>query len=66
MTLAAGLPANAAEADSKATHFKLGNDMEVVVIPDHRAPVVTHMSGTAWVRLMNPPRLPALPTFWSI
>ena len=25
------------------SHFHLGNGMEVVVIPDHRAPVVTHM-----------------------
>ncbi len=28
-------------------HFKLSNGMEVVVIPDHRAPVVTHM---VWYR----------------
>jgi zinc protease len=26
-----------------AVEFKLGNGMQVVVIPDHRAPVVTHM-----------------------
>ena len=25
------------------TEFKLSNGMDVVVIPDHRAPVVTHM-----------------------
>ena len=24
-------------------HFTLGNGLEVVVIPDHRSPVVTHM-----------------------
>ncbi len=29
------------------SHFTLGNGMEVVVIPDHRAPVVTHM---VWYR----------------
>jgi zinc protease len=29
--------------DIDATSFKLKNGMEVVVIPDHRAPVVTHM-----------------------
>ncbi len=29
--------------DVDATTFKLNNGMEVVVIPDHRAPVVTHM-----------------------
>ncbi len=28
-------------------HFSLGNGMDVVVIPDHRAPVVTHM---VWYR----------------
>lgn len=30
------------------THFKLENGLEVVVIPDHRAPVVTHM---IWYRV---------------
>ena len=33
----------AAKPVSLATEFKLANGMEVVVIPDHRAPVVTHM-----------------------
>jgi zinc protease len=28
---------------SNATSFRLDNGMEVVVIPDHRAPIVTHM-----------------------
>ena len=28
-------------------HFNLSNGMDVVVIPDHRAPVVTHM---VWYR----------------
>lgn len=32
-----------AAAASRATEFKLDNGMQVVVIPDHRAPVVTHM-----------------------
>jgi len=32
----------------KASHFKLKNGMEVVVVPDHRAPVVTHM---VWYRV---------------
>jgi zinc protease len=38
-------PAVAAErsADSDISDFMLDNGMEVVVIPDHRAPVVTHM-----------------------
>src|SRR5262245_3583798 len=30
------------------THFKLANGLEVVVIPDHRTPVVTHM---VWYRV---------------
>jgi len=32
-----------ASAEPRATEFKLSNGMDVVVIPDHRAPVVTHM-----------------------
>jgi zinc protease len=32
-----------AHAEPRATEFKLSNGMDVVVIPDHRAPVVTHM-----------------------
>src|SRR3984893_5818230 len=32
-----------AQAAPTVTDFKLGNGLEVVVIPDHRAPVVTHM-----------------------
>jgi len=32
-----------ASAEPRASEFKLSNGMEVVVIPDHRAPVVTHM-----------------------
>lgn len=33
----------AAVADAAISHFYLDNGLEVVVIPDHRAPVVTHM-----------------------
>jgi len=29
--------------DDAVSHFTLANGMEVVVIPDHRAPIVTHM-----------------------
>ena len=29
--------------DPKMSNFKLANGLEVVVIPDHRAPVITHM-----------------------
>ena len=40
--LAAGLPAAVAGTFNPET-FTLGNGLEVVVIPNHRAPVVTHM-----------------------
>jgi zinc protease len=36
-----------AHAGPRVDHFKLENGMDVVVIPDHRAPVVTHM---VWYR----------------
>jgi zinc protease len=36
-------PVLAASDDGKVTDFLLDNGMEVVVIPDHRAPIVTHM-----------------------
>lgn len=41
----ASVPASAETAAKQepVTNFLLGNGMEVVVIPDHRAPVVTHM-----------------------
>ncbi len=42
------LPAEQLRAASGVTHFKLKNGMEVVVIPDHRVPVVTHM---VWYRV---------------
>jgi zinc protease len=38
----------AAKPAVKATEFKLGNGMQVVVVPDTRAPVVTHM---VWYRV---------------
>ena len=40
------LPAHALNVE--VANFKLANGMEVVVIPDHRAPVVTHM---VWYRV---------------
>ena len=45
LALAAGtLSSVAARANGpQITHFTLANGLEVVVIPDHRAPVVTHM-----------------------
>ena len=47
MTLTEIAPTSA-EAKERASHFTLKNGMEVVVIPDHRAPVVTHM---VWYRV---------------
>jgi zinc protease len=35
--------ASAACAGAEVSHFTLANGLEVVVVPDHRAPVVTHM-----------------------
>jgi zinc protease len=37
-----------AEAQTRATQFKLANGMDIVVVPDRRAPVVTHM---VWYRV---------------
>jgi zinc protease len=50
VALAASLLAGRAEASSaiNVSHFKLANGLEVVVIPDRRAPVVTHM---VWYRV---------------
>ena len=45
---ALAVAANEAVAASRASHFSLANGMDVVVIPDHRAPVVTHM---VWYRV---------------
>jgi zinc protease len=36
-------PATAAMAAPQVADFKLDNGLELVVIPDHRVPVVTHM-----------------------
>jgi zinc protease len=43
--MAASLPAfaKAPEESVRISDFTLANGLEVVVIPDHRAPVVTHM-----------------------
>ncbi|SFL09853.1 zinc protease [Mesorhizobium albiziae] len=43
LALMATAPALAATDDGKVTDFVLDNGMEVVVIPDHRAPIVTQM-----------------------
>jgi zinc protease len=47
-TLAAPRPVDAVAAGPEVTHFKLKNGLEVVVIPDRRAPVITHM---IWYRV---------------
>jgi zinc protease len=44
----AWLPTAATAAGPDVTHFTLANGLEVVVIPDHRTPVVTHM---VWYRV---------------
>jgi zinc protease len=45
LATAALVPPSAAQTSpvSNVAHFTLANGLEVVVIPDHRAPVVTHM-----------------------
>jgi zinc protease len=47
-TAFAGAAATATAGGPQITHFTLSNGLEVVVIPDHRAPVVTHM---VWYRV---------------
>jgi len=37
------VPANAETSGPNIAHFTLANGLEVVVIPDHRVPVLTHM-----------------------
>ena len=41
--LASAPKIHASEANTRASEFTLSNGMQVVVIPDHRSPVVTHM-----------------------
>src|SRR5260370_8371370 len=43
LVLAALRPDAGAATGLDVSHFTLGNGLEVVVIPDHRTPVVTHM-----------------------
>lgn len=45
--LSCALAGSPAQAELKVSTFKLANGMQVVVIPDHRVPVVTHM---VWYR----------------
>jgi zinc protease len=48
--------ATANAADIKIADFKLANGLELVVIPDHRAPVVTHM---IWYKVGSADETPA-------
>ena len=41
--LASALAASPAYAEPRAAEFTLDNGMRLIVVPDHRAPVVTHM-----------------------
>ena len=45
--------AHAATNATRASEFTLANGMHVVVIPDHRAPVITHITANAAVWLMS-------------
>ncbi len=56
-------PARAEEA--KAFTFALQNGMQVVVIPDHRAPVVTHMLWYRVGAVDDPPGLSGLAHFFE-
>jgi zinc protease len=48
LMLAVSPQAHATQSATRASEFKLENGMDVVIIPDHRAPVVTHM---VWYRV---------------
>ena len=48
MTVIERFAAHAANTQSRVSEFKLDNGMQIVVIPDRRAPVVTHM---VWYRV---------------
>ncbi|WP_363350240.1 pitrilysin family protein [Methylocystis echinoides] len=43
VSLTPGAAGGSAHAGAEISHFKLDNGLEVVVIPDNRTPVVTHM-----------------------
>ena len=61
--LATTTTADKAEAAPRATQFELANGMQLVVIPDTRAPVVTHM---VWYRVGaadEPPRVSGIAHF---
>jgi zinc protease len=43
LALANAIPVRAKAAGPNVAHFALANGLEVVVVPDHRVPVLTHM-----------------------
>src|SRR3990172_3415409 len=47
-TVAVALAVDNVKAAPRITEFRLANGLQVLVIPDHRAPVVTHM---VWYRI---------------
>jgi len=55
LMLATSFASGQTQAASRASEFKLANGMEVIVIEDHRAPVVTHM---VWYRVGAADELP--------
>jgi zinc protease len=58
MTLATAVATiSSASANARATMFTLDNGMRAVVIPDHRAPVVTHM---VWYKVGAADELPGV------
>ncbi|MEO1280954.1 MAG: pitrilysin family protein [Pseudomonadota bacterium] len=48
LMLAATLESPTADAASRVSEFKLDNGMQIIVVPDTRAPVITHM---VWYRV---------------
>jgi zinc protease len=50
---------------AKATEFTLRNQMKVVVVPDHRAPVVTHMVWYKTGGVDDPPGLGGIAHFFE-
>ena len=65
LVLAGGLCAPARAQDNKVFQFALQNGMSVLVVPDHRAPVVTQM---VWYRvgaMDDPPGLSGLAHFFE-
>jgi zinc protease len=63
IAFAAPLPSHA--QDAKIFQFALQNGMQVVVVPDHRAPVVTHMLWYRVGAVDDPPGLGGMAHFFE-